>query len=120
MQDKKEVISKIFSKMYTPDGTEEVEKHIANMKFLLENITRVESVITSRVKAPLSVLKKLHSSDKYARSWNYMKDLLGFMVVVDTKTDKIVAVFELKYKARNCYYAEDLIYRDFHIVPHNE
>ena len=87
MQDKKEVISKIFSKMYTPDGTEEVEKHIANMKFLLENIPRVESVITSRVKAPLSVLKKLHSSDKYARSWNYMKDLLGFMVVVDTNQD---------------------------------
>ena len=36
------------------------------------------------------------------------------MVVVYTKTDKIVAVFELKYKARNCYYAEDLICRDFH------
>ena len=41
---------------------------------------------------------------------NYTPD----MVVVDTKTDKIVAVFELKYKARKCYHVEDLIYRDFH------
>lgn len=36
------------------------------------------------------------------------------MVIINTKTDKIVAVFELKYKPKNCYHMEDLIYRDFH------
>ncbi len=41
---------------------------------------------------------------------NYTPD----MVVVDTKTDKIVAVFELKYKSRNCHRVEDLVYHDFH------
>ena len=40
---------------------------------------------------------------------NYTPD----MIVVDTKTDKIVAVFELKYKARNCYRVEDLVKYDF-------
>lgn len=41
---------------------------------------------------------------------NYTPD----MVVVDTKTDKIVAIFELKYKSRNCHGVENLIYYDFH------
>jgi len=41
---------------------------------------------------------------------NYTPD----MVVVDTKTDKIVAVFELKYKSRNCYHVVDLVKYDFY------
>lgn len=40
---------------------------------------------------------------------NYTPD----MVVVDTKTDKIVAVFELKYKSKNCSQVEDLVKKDF-------
>lgn len=43
-------------------------------------------------------------------SLNYTPD----MVVVDTKTDKIVAVFELKYKSKNCHRVEDLVYYDFY------
>ncbi len=39
---------------------------------------------------------------------NYTPD----MVIVDIKTDKIVAVFELKYKSRDCHYVEDLVYYD--------
>ena len=36
------------------------------------------------------------------------------MIIVDKKTEKIVAVFELKYKSRNCHRVEDLVYYDFH------
>ena len=36
------------------------------------------------------------------------------MIIIDKKTDKIVAVFELKYKSRNCHRVEDLVYHDFH------
>ena len=41
---------------------------------------------------------------------NYTPD----MVIVDTKTDKIVAVLELKYKSRNCYHVEDLVKNNFY------
>lgn len=41
---------------------------------------------------------------------NYTPD----MVVVDTETDKIVAIFELKFKSKNCHNVEDLVYYDFH------
>ncbi|MBQ3528065.1 MAG: hypothetical protein IJA52_05890 [Clostridia bacterium] len=41
---------------------------------------------------------------------NYTPD----MVVIDKNSNKIVAVFELKYKASNCYKVEDLVIRDFH------
>lgn len=35
------------------------------------------------------------------------------MIIVDTKSDEIVAVFEMKYKSKYCYKVEDLVYRDF-------
>ena len=41
---------------------------------------------------------------------NYTPD----MVVVDTKTNKVVAVIELKYKGRNCYQVEKLVKYDFY------
>ncbi len=41
---------------------------------------------------------------------NYTPD----MVIVDKLTNKIVAIFELKYKSRNCYQVEDLVKHDFY------
>ncbi len=48
---------------------------------------------------------------------HYGFSTLGYtpdMVVVDTKTDKVVAVFELKYKSRNCSNVVDLVKFDFY------
>ncbi len=82
-----EVLAEIFGNLYHKDEKQFLEDWIANIKSDLENIPDVDSFVMSRIKGPLSILKKVNSDSKYIAEWNKMKDLLGFMVVVDSNQE---------------------------------
>lgn len=78
------VLSEIFGKLYSKKEMAYLKNLIPNIKSDLENVPDVNSFIMSRIKGPLSILKKVNGDSKYLADWNTMKDLLGFMVVVDS------------------------------------
>ncbi len=82
----KEVIARIFRKIYSPDGRAECERIVANIKEIFERMG-IPCQITSRIKAPISILKKYNSHPKYTEEWNKIKDLIGLMIVVDSNRD---------------------------------
>ena len=86
-QRKVEVANEIFDKLYRGQNKVEVERMVANIKAELETIPGVDAFVTTRTKAPLSILQKYDTEEKYSNAWNSMKDLLGFMVVVNTNQD---------------------------------
>ena len=79
-----EVLSEIFNNLYQKKNMAHLKDLIPNIKSDLENVPDVNSFIMSRIKGPLSILKKVNGDKKYLAEWNTMKDLLGFMVVVDS------------------------------------
>ena len=80
----REIIEEIFKNLYSSKELEHLKGWIPNIKSDLENVPDVNSFIMSRIKGPLSILKKVNGDNKYLAEWNTMKDLLGFMVVVDS------------------------------------
>lgn len=78
------VLSEIFGNLYSKKEMAYLKNLIPNIKSDLENVPDVNSFIMSRIKGPLSILKKVNGDSKYLAEWNTMKDLLGFMVVVDS------------------------------------
>ena len=82
-----EVISEIFHRLYSKEHREKVELLIANLKTTFENIPGVEPFITSRVKSPISIIRKMKSDQNYELEWNKMKDLIGIMIVVEENSD---------------------------------
>lgn len=82
-----EVLAEIFGNLYHKDERTFLEDWIPNIKSDLENVPDVEGFVMSRIKGPLSILKKVRSDKKYIEEWNKMKDLLGFMVVVDSNQE---------------------------------
>lgn len=86
MNQYKSVVVETFEKLYSPEGLENCERIIANVKAIFEKVG-VKSTITSRIKGPTSILKKLQTEDKYLQKWNNIKDLLGLMIVVESNQD---------------------------------
>lgn len=116
-----EVADQIFDMVYRGENRTEVERLVANIKADLENIPGVESFVISRIKAPLSILQKYDTEEKYSAHWNAMKDLLGFMVVVDSNqdVDEVLYYMDTNYRdMKNPNSAQ--LYRDFRKKPIRE
>ena len=72
----------------------------------LEAIPNFHGLIFNRIKSPLSIYKKFINNENYQKSWNDIKDLLGFMLIVDThnEIDDIIIYLKniyLKFKNEN-------------------
>lgn len=93
---KVEIASQIFDRIGRGQNRSDLEFLIANIKADLENIPGVESFVISRVKGPLSILQKYDTEEKYSHGWNSMKDLLGFMIVVDSNQDVDEVLYYMK------------------------
>lgn len=97
---KVELMTEIFDRLSRGENRQELERLIANLKSDLEDIAAVDDCfVMSRVKGPLSILQKFDTEEKYAEAWNSMKDLLGFMIVVDTNqdVDKVLHYMKTNY-----------------------
>ena len=81
------ILAEIFGNLYHKDERTFLEDWIPNIKSDLESVPDVDGFVMSRIKGPLSILKKVRDDDKYLAEWNKMKDLLGFMVVVDSNQE---------------------------------
>ena len=115
MEDKKPVIiSEMFKNLYGSEGRKELEFMAANMKAEFEKLNGVECFVTSRVKAPVSILQKYDTEEKYSENWNSMKDLLGFMLVVDNNqdVDDVLYYVEEQYESLKNPNSK-LLYKDF-------
>ena len=82
-----EVLEEIFRRLYSPEQRTALDEWVANIKSDLESVPDVDGFVMSRIKGPLSILKKVNGDSKYLEEWNTMKDLLGFMVVVDSNAE---------------------------------
>lgn len=88
MENKKiEVISEMFKNLYGEQGRRDINMLLTNIKSDLEKIPNVDTFVTARVKSPPSILAKCQGAPKYLKNWNTMKDLVGFMIVVDDNND---------------------------------
>ena len=65
---------------------------------LLE-IPNFNGMILNRVKSPYSIYKKFYSNNNYQKNWNSIKDLIGFMIIVDThnEIDEIINYLSIHY-----------------------
>lgn len=114
MDKKRQITTEMFHNLYGAESSQNIELMVTNLKSELENLPRVESFVTTRVKAPLSILQKYDTDEKYSKEWNSMKDLIGFTVVVDTNQDVDSVLYYMQehyeqFKNPNSKY----FYRDF-------
>ncbi len=111
MKDK--VLREAFNRIYGKEGQDKCEAIIADIKDIFGTIG-VKCNITSRVKAPISILNKYNSAPKYANSWNSIKDLIGLMVVVDSNhdIDSILYYINEEFSDKKNPNSE-LLYRDY-------
>ena len=112
----KDILNFLFEKLYSKN--ENTVSNIMN-KFYAEfgKIPNFKGLIFSRIKSPLSVYKKFNSNENYQKSWNSIKDLLGFMIIVDNhkEIDNIALYVENKYSKLKNPNSELLTY-DFRFI----
>ena len=100
-----ETLTYLYENLYNSKNNT-VSIIINKFKSELENIPNFNGIILNRIKSPLSIYKKFFTSNNYQKSWNSIKDLLGFMVIVDTHSeiDYIISYLKNKYsKIKNIY-----------------
>ena len=100
-----ETLTYLYENLYNSKNNT-VSIIINKFKSELENIPNFNGIILNRIKSPLSIYKKFFTSNNYQKSWNSIKDLLGFMVIVDTHSeiDYIISYLKNKYsKFKNIY-----------------
>ena len=92
------ILAYLYEKLYNSKNNL-VYSIINKFKSELENIPNFNGLIYNRIKSPLSIYKKFFTSNDYQKSWNSIKDLLGFMVIVDTHSeiDYIISYLKNKY-----------------------
>lgn len=98
-----DIIKKLLHELYLIDNSDKVETLVANLKCELEESGICDDMIfESRVKGPISAIKKYSTSSEkelYQAKWNGMKDLLGLMIVVDSndEVDKFLNFLQEHY-----------------------
>ena len=100
-----ETLTYLYENLYNSKNNT-VSIIINKFKSELENIPNFNGIILNRIKSPLSIYKKFFTSNNYQKSWNSIKDLLGFMVIVDTHSEinYIISYLKNKYsKFKNIY-----------------
>ena len=103
-----ETLTYLYENLYNSKNNT-VSVIINKFKSELENIPNFNGIILNRIKSPLSIYKKFFTSNDYQKSWNSIKDLLGFMVIVDTHTeiDNIISYLKNKYSKFKNNYSEN-------------
>jgi len=91
LQEKKQAFKDLMAKTRELRTSEDFQLSLANIKVGLLSIGGKNAFVESRIKAPLSAYEKL---DKEYSHWSEIKDLLGFMIVVDTN-DEVDAIAQL-------------------------
>ena len=84
--DTKIILSQMYENLYG-SGKNKTINIINKFKRELGEIPDFNGLIYNRIKSPLSIYKKFYSKNNYQEGWNSMKDLLGFMIIVDTHRD---------------------------------
>ena len=84
--DTKIILSQMYENLYG-SGKNKTINIINKFKRELGEIPDFNGLIYIRIKSPLSIYKKFYSKKNYQEGWNSMKDLLGFMIIVDTHRD---------------------------------
>ena len=84
--DSKIILSQIYENLYG-GGKNKTINIVNKFKNELQKIPGFKGLIYDRIKSPLSIYKKFYSKNNYQEGWNSMKDLLGFMIIVDTHKD---------------------------------
>ena len=94
----KNILSLLYANLYNSKENK-VSDIINKFQNELEAIPNFNGLILSRVKSPLSIYKKFYLNQDYQKSWNSIKDLLGFMIIVDTHSeiDNIIAYLIKQY-----------------------
>lgn len=93
--DPQKTLSLLYDNLYNPQ-LNKVSFIINKFQEDLEKIPNIKSIIFHRIKSPLSIYKKFYTKENYQKRWNSMKDLLGFMIIVNTHEEIDDAVFYLK------------------------
>ena len=106
-----ETLTYLYENLYNSKNNT-VSVIINKFKSELENIPNFNGIILNRIKSPLSIYKKFFTSNDYQKSWNSIKDLLGFMVIVDTHSeiDNIISYLRNKYSKFKNNYSENFDY----------
>ena len=91
------ILAYLYEKLYNSKNNL-VYSIINKFKSELENIPNFNGLIYNRIKSPLSIYKKFFTNKNYQKSWNSIKDLLGFMIIVDTHSEINDIIYYLKNK----------------------
>lgn len=116
-------LSHLYENLYNSKNNT-VSLVINKFKSELENIPNFHGIILNRIKSPLSIYKKFYMNKNYQKSWNSIKDLLGFMIIVDTHSeiDEIISYLKDKYFKYKNINSENFVYdfRKINIRNKNE
>ena len=109
-------LTHIYKKLYNSKNNT-VSLIINKFKSELENIPNFHGIIYNRIKSPLSIYKKFFSDKNYQKNWNSIKDLLGFMIIVDNhrEIDDIISYIKYKYSKFKNNNSENFV-NDFRMV----
>lgn len=92
------VLSLIYFNIYN-NKENKVSSIIDKFQRELLEIPNFNGMILNRVKSPYSIYKKFYSNNNYQKNWNSIKDLIGFMIIVDThnEIDEIINYLSIHY-----------------------
>ena len=92
------VLSLIYFNIYN-NQENKVSSIIDKFQRELLEIPNFNGMILNRVKSPYSIYKKFYSNNNYQKNWNSIKDLIGFMIIVDThkEIDEIINYLSIHY-----------------------
>ena len=109
-------LTHLYEKLYNSKNNT-VSLIINKFKSELENIPNFHGIIYNRIKSPLSIYKKFFSDKNYQKNWNSIKDLLGFMIIVDNhrEIDDIISYIKYKYSKFKNNNSENFV-NDFRMV----
>ena len=110
-----EVFKQLVHNLHVARTDDEIQAKIASLRADFENLeTANVAFVEERVKSPVSALKKYADNKQYQQQWDYMKDIIGLMVVVDNndQVDKVLEHIVENYADLKNPYAENL-FEDF-------
>lgn len=95
----REIGAQMLHKLHLALNDDSTKAMIDSFRAELENIDNSEGTfVVGRVKAPISSAKKFSEAQKYQGSWNSVKDLVAFTIVVEGNNDKVDRIRKLLVK----------------------
>ena len=114
----KEVFNELLKNLHKARTDDEIQAKIASLRADFENLETADvAFVEERVKSPVSALKKYTEKQLYQEQWNFMKDIIGLMVIVENndQIDNVIKHIVENYSDLKNPYTESL-YEDFRKV----